>query len=109
VFTYSEEEDTYAASTFKDSLSQSVKQKRADSIMKLQQGISEEKNAEKINSTLKVIIDRKEGDYWIGRSEGDSPEVDNEVLVSTDKKLNIGEFYQVKVTSADLFDLFARY
>jgi ribosomal protein S12 methylthiotransferase len=109
VFTYSEEEDTYAASTFKDSLSPSAKQKRADSIMKLQQGISEEKNAEKINSTIKVIIDRKEGDYWIGRSEGDSPEVDNEVLVSTNKKLNIGEFYQVKVTSADLFDLFARY
>lgn len=107
VFTYSEEEDTYAAEKFKDILSQTAKQKRADAIMKIQQSISEEKNEEKVGKSIKVIIDRKEGEFWIGRSEGDSPEVDNEVLVKSTKKLKIGEFYDVEVTSADSFDLFA--
>jgi ribosomal protein S12 methylthiotransferase len=108
VFTYSEEEDTYAAEKFKDSISKQLKQKRADSIMKIQQGISEEINTGKVSKSLKAIIDRKEGEFWIGRSEGDSPEVDNEVLIKSTKKLEIGTFYNIEVTSADSFDLYAK-
>lgn len=108
VFTYSEEEDTYAAEKFPDSISQKVKDDRASEIMAIQQEISDEKNQEKIGRKIKVIIDRKEGEYWIGRSEGDSPEVDNEVLVKSEKKLKIGDFYSVEITSADSFDLFAK-
>ena len=109
IFTYSEEEDTYAAEKFKDSTSQSVKEKRAAEIMEIQQAISFAKNKKRIGETIKLIIDRKEADYWVGRSEGDSPEVDNEVLVKSSKNLNIGKFYDVIVNDADSFDLFAEF
>jgi ribosomal protein S12 methylthiotransferase len=108
VFTYSEEEDTYAAEKFTDSVPQNVKEERASAIMEIQQSISEEINQGKVGKTLKVIIDRKEGEFWVGRSESDSPEVDNEVLVKSDKKLKQGSFYEVEITSADSFDLFAK-
>jgi ribosomal protein S12 methylthiotransferase len=106
VFPYSHEEDTYAFKFFEDSLPQELKQERADEIMELQQGISEALTAEKIGQTLKVLIDREEGEYYIGRTEFDSPEVDGEVLISKNKELQIGTFYNVKVHSTFMFDLY---
>ena len=82
------------------------KQERADAIMELQQGISAELNQEKIGKTFKVLFDRKEGGYFIGRTEYDSPEVDNEVLVPASQYVRLGDFAQVKVTSAEEFDLY---
>ncbi|MBN2485753.1 MAG: 30S ribosomal protein S12 methylthiotransferase RimO [Bacteroidales bacterium] len=108
VFEYSEEEDTYAANNFRDTVPHKVKQQRAGEIMKLQEDISLEKNLEKVGKRIKIIIDRNEGNYWIGRSEGDSPEVDNEVLVSNKYKLEVGKFYDIEITSADSFDLYAK-
>ncbi len=105
VFTYSEEEDTFGARNFRDEIPAEIKQERADSLMELQSGISLAKNREKKGRTLNVLIDRREGDYYVGRTEGDSPEVDNEVLVSSSKPLKTGEFYPVHITSADEFDL----
>lgn len=105
VFTYSEEEGTYAAVNYVNQISEEEKQNRADQIMSIQEEISFEKNQEKIGKTLRVIIDRKEGDNWVGRTEADSPEVDNEVLVTSERNLEIGAFYTVKITSADSFDL----
>ena len=106
VFTYSEEEDTYAAEKFKDSIPQEIKEERAALVMGQQEQISLEINKSKISKVYKTIIDRREGDYWVGRTEADSPEVDNEVLLKSSKALKIGEFYQVEITSADNFDLF---
>lgn len=106
VFPYSHEEDTYAFKFFEDSLPQELKQERADEIMELQQGISEALTAEKIGQTLKVLIDREEGEYYIGRTEFDSPEVDGEVLISKNKELQIGTFYNLKVHSTFMFDLY---
>lgn len=106
VFTYSEEEDTDAAEKFKDIVPQEVKEERAAKIMELQESVSLEKNKKKIGKSLKTIIDRKEGEYWIGRSEADSPEVDNEVLIKTEQKIQTGEFYQVEITEADSFDIY---
>ncbi len=106
VFTYSEEEDTYAAEKFKDSIPQEIKEERATRIMDLQEKISLEINESKVSKVYKTIIDRREGEYWVGRTEADSPEVDNEVLVQSEKDLKIGEFYQVEITSADNFDVF---
>ena len=106
-FAYSEEEGTYAAQTYEDSIPQEVKQARLDELMALQQGISAELSDAKIGQVLKVIIDRKEGDYYIGRTQFDSPEVDPEVLIKADsKRLFCGRFYQVRITNADDFDLF---
>ncbi len=105
VFTYSPEENT-AAYKLKDNVSAKTKEKRLSEIMELQQLISAEINNAKIGKVYKTIIDRKEGNYWIGRTEFDSPEVDNEVLISSDKKLSIGNFYQVKVTHAEDYDLY---
>ena len=108
-FAYSEEEGTYAAETYKDSIPQEVKQARLDELMDIQQGISAELSAEKIGKQMKVIIDRLEGDYYIGRTEFDSPEVDPEVLVKrSERELKIGQFYQVEVVNADDFDLYAK-
>jgi ribosomal protein S12 methylthiotransferase len=107
VFTYSEEEDTYAADKFEDTISEEVKEERAAIIMEIQEQISLEKNEEKVGQSFKTIIDRIEGEYYIGRTEGDSPEVDNEVLIKADsKKLTIGKFYPVKIISADAFDIY---
>jgi ribosomal protein S12 methylthiotransferase len=106
VFPYSHEEDTYAGEKYEDSIPVEVKQARADELMAIQQQISAEINASKIGQTLKVVIDRLEGDYTIGRTEFDSPEVDGEVLVSGNKKLKIGNYYQVKITGSEDFDLY---
>jgi len=109
VFPYSNEEDTYTALNYEDDIPQEVKESRAEEIMLLQEEISYQHNQTLLEKTIKVIIDREEGDYFIGRSEYDSPEVDPEVLISTDEIMNIGEFYDVKVTSADIYDLYAEY
>ena len=107
VFTYSEEEDTWGAKNFDDSIPQEVKQERADLIMEMQQDISLNKNQEKIGKEFKVVIDRIEDGHFIGRTEYDSPEVDNEVLIKADSDLQIGNFYTVTITDADHFDLHA--
>ena len=108
-FAYSEEEGTYAAQQYEDSIPQEVKQARLDELMDIQQGISAELSAAKIGQQMKVIIDRIEGDYYIGRTEFDSPEVDPEVLISVSREeLEVGQFYQVEVTDADDFDLYAK-
>jgi len=107
VFTYSAEEDT-AASALKDSVYQSVKLRRAEELMALQEGISLQLNQKKTGSVVKVIIDRVEGDFYIARTEFDSPEVDNEVLISKGKRiLEPGAFYDVRITKAESFDLYA--
>lgn len=105
VFTYSHEEDTQAFG-LDDNIPEEVKQARAAELMAVQQQISAKLNASKIGSTLKVLIDRKEGNYYIGRTEFDSPEVDNEVLIQDSEILQIGTFYNILITSADDFDLY---
>ena len=106
-FAYSEEEGTYAAETYEDSIPQEVKQARLDELMDLQQEISADLSQAKVGQELKVIIDRKEGDYYIGRTQFDSPEVDPEVLIKANgKRLFSGRFYRVRITNADDFDLF---
>jgi ribosomal protein S12 methylthiotransferase len=107
IFTYSHEENTHAH-LLKDDVSEKVKKQRADAVMKLQQEISYNLNQEKIGKTYKTLIDRKEGPYYIGRSEFDSPDVDNEVLVkaSDDMHLRLGDFVNVKINEANDFDLF---
>ncbi len=107
VFTYSAEEDTHAFG-LKDSVSQRVKLQRAEELMSLQEGISLAANRKKSGSEMKVLIDRCEGDYYIARSEFDSPEVDNEVLIKkTGVGLETGSFYNVRITQAESFDLYA--
>ncbi len=106
VFPYSEEDGTYAAQQFKDGLDQETKQERADEIMEVQQYISAELNQQKIGKEFKVIVDRKEGDYYVGRTEYDSPEVDGEVLINTDEELKKGDLVLVKVTGAEDYDLY---
>ena len=106
-FAYSEEEGTYAAETYEDSIPKEVKQARLDELMAIQQGISAELSQAKIGQEIKVIIDRKEGEYYIGRTQFDSPEVDPEVLIKADgKRLFSGRFYKVRITNADDFDLY---
>ena len=106
VFTYSPEEDT-SAYNLKDDVPEEVKEDRRDRLMMLQQEISLELNKQKVDSTIKVIIDKKEGDNYIGRTEFDSPEVDNEVIINTpESPLKIGEFYNIKITDSDFFDLY---
>lgn len=106
-FAYSEEEGTYSANHYEDDVPQEVKQKRLDQLMALQQDISAEIETEKVGQEMKVIVDRKESDYYIARSEFCSPEVDPEVLIKADKRLRVGQFYQVRITSSDEFDLYA--
>ena len=106
-FAYSEEEGTYSAIHYPDNISREAKQKRLDVLMALQQEISAEIAAEKVGKVFKVIIDRKEGDYYVGRTEFSSPEVDPEVLIPvTEKRLRTGSFYNVKITSSEEFDLY---
>lgn len=108
-FAYSEEDGTYSAEHYKDDVPTEVKQMRLDKIMMLQEKISAELEAEKIGKVYKAIIDRKEGDYYIARDEFSSPEVDPEILIQADEKmpLEIGEFYNVKVTGAEEYDVYA--
>ena len=106
-FAYSEEEGTYSEQHYDDDVAEEVKQARLDKIMRIQQNISAELEAEKVGQTLKVIIDRQEGDYYVGRTEFCSPEVDPEVLIpAEEKKLKIGEFYDVRITDSEEFDLY---
>ncbi len=107
VFTYSHEENTHAYD-FEDDVPQEVKQARADAIMEIQSEISEELNQEKVGKVFNVLFDRVESGHFIGRTEYDSPEVDNEVLVPVDEKnhVRVGDFAQVRITSADAYDLF---
>ena len=106
-FAYSEEEGTYSARHYKDDISPEEKQRRLDKLMALQQTISAEVEAEKVGQVMRAIIDRKEGDYYVGRTEYCSPEVDPEVLISSDKPLRIGDFYQVRITDSEEFDIYA--
>ena len=107
-FAYSHEDGTFAAQMFTDDISDDVKQKRLSQLMELQQEISAEVQAKKVGQTLKVIIDRKEGEYYVGRTEFDSPEVDPEVLIpAAERNLRKGCFYNVKITDSDDFDLYA--
>ena len=106
-FAYSEEEGTYSAEHYQDDVPEEVKQSRLDKLMRIQQNISAELEAEKVGQKLKVIIDRREGDYYVGRTEYCSPEVDPEVLIPVDeRKLTLGEFYDVCITDSEEFDLY---
>lgn len=108
-FAYSEEEGTYSAKAYEDSIPSEVKQQRLSELMDIQQGISAELSAAKVGKTMKIVIDRIEGDYYIGRTEFDSPEVDPEVLIEkNDNHLKIGKFYQAEIINANDFDLYAR-
>ena len=107
-FAYSEEEDTYSAAHFHDNVPEEVKMERLDRLMALQQQISEEIEAEKIGKTLKVVVDRLEGDYYVARSEFSSPEVDPEVLIPAGEgALQVGRFYEALVYDATEFDVYA--
>jgi ribosomal protein S12 methylthiotransferase len=108
-FAYCEEEGTYAAKHFKDEIPEEVKQSRLSELMELQQEISAEVQAQKIGQKMKIIVDRQEGEYYVGRTEFDSPEVDPEVLIPIrDGTLRRGSFYTVEITDADDFDLYAK-
>jgi len=105
-FAYSEEDGTFAAENYKDDIPEDVKQSRLDELMLLQQKVSERINAEKVGRTYKVIIDKEDDMYFIGRTEYDSPDVDNEVLIPKENvDLKIGEFYMVKIVKSTEFDL----
>jgi ribosomal protein S12 methylthiotransferase len=106
VFPYSHEEDTPAHRMHQENISGKVKARRAEAIMKLQQEISYSLNEEKVGKSYKVLIDKLDGDYYVGRTQYDSPEVDNEVLIPAEQNLTIGDFYQVTITSAEEFDLY---
>ena len=105
-FAYSEEDGTWSADHYEDDVPEDVKQARLDKLMRVQQNISAEIEASKIGQTLRTIIDRKEGDFYVGRTEFCSPEVDPEVLIPADEELTIGQFYDVRITDAEEFDLY---
>ena len=106
-FAYSEEEGTYSEQHYDDDVPDEVKQRRLDQLMRIQQRISGELEAEKVGKTYQVIIDRQEGDYYVGRTAYCSPEVDPEVLIpAAERELTIGEFYEVKMTDSEEFDLY---
>ncbi|MDG2370619.1 MAG: 30S ribosomal protein S12 methylthiotransferase RimO [Flavobacteriales bacterium] len=109
IFAYSHEENTHAYN-FEDDVSSEIKKERTEEIMELQAGISFELNEQKIGNTYKVLVDRVEGDFFIGRTEFDSPEVDNEVLIKKDNEtyLRLGDFVNVEITSSEHFDLFGK-
>lgn len=108
IFTYSHEENTHAYKLI-DDVDEAVKQERAEAIMEIQQGISFELNQQKIGKEAKVLVDKKEGDFYLARTEFDSPEVDNEVLISAkDTYLRVGDFANVKITGAEDYDLYAK-
>ena len=107
-FAYSHEEGTYAYQHYKDEIPQEVKQDRLDYLMRVQEGISADVNASKVGQTFLVIVDREEEDFYVGRTQYDSPEVDPEILISKDTPLSPGSFYQVKVIDAQAFDLYGK-
>ena len=106
-FAYSEEEGTYSEQHYEDDVPEDIKQNRLDKLMRIQQNISAEMEAEKVGQVMKVVIDRREGDYYIGRTEYCSPEVDPEVLIpASERELTIGDFYDVLMTDSEEFDLY---
>lgn len=105
-FPYSNEDGTYAYEHYEDNVTDEIKQQRMDLLMAEQEDIARQVSHSKVGQTLKVIIDREDDDYYIGRTEFDSPEVDPEVLIAKDKVLSIGDFYKVRIVSADIFDLY---
>lgn len=107
-FAYCEEDDTYAAKNFSDSIPQEVKESRLEEIMTIQEDVALESNQSKIGKTMTVVIDREEPDYFVGRTEFDSPEVDPEVLIDKDNQLTVGNFYDVEITDALPFELMAK-
>lgn len=108
-FAYSEEEGTYAAEHFEDDIDDDTKQARLGLLMRVQQRIAEEVSAASIGQTMQVVIDREEGEYYIGRTQYDSPEVDPEVLIrKADNNVGIGQYYMVEITGADEFDLYGK-
>jgi ribosomal protein S12 methylthiotransferase len=107
-FAYSEEEDTYSGMHYQDDVPDDVKQRRLDRLMRLQQQISAEVEAEKVGQRMTVVIDRKEGSYYVARTEFCSPEVDPEVLIpAAERRLRVGSFYEVEITDSEEFDLYA--
>lgn len=106
-FAYCEEEDTYGAKHFSDDIPDEVKQQRLSEIMDMQAEIAARLNEAKIGTTVRVIVDREENDYYVGRTEWDSPEVDQEVLIKKSRKLEKGEFYDVRIVDSQFFDLIA--
>jgi ribosomal protein S12 methylthiotransferase len=106
VFAYSHEDGTYSYDNYKDDISEKVKESRVAELMAIQQSISEELNLEKTGKILKVLIDRRDGEFFVGRTEYDSPEVDNEVLISVKNDLKPGIFYNILITGSTDFDLF---
>ncbi len=106
VFPYSHEEDTYCDLHYEDNVPEEIKRQRAEKIMELQAGVSEKLNNSLIGKVFKVLVDRKEDNYYIGRTEHDSPEVDPEVLIEGAADLQVGNFYLVKITGADEYDLY---
>ena len=106
-FAYSEEEGTYSEQHYEDDVPEDVKQARLDKLMRIQQNISAEIEARKVGTTLRVIIDRQEGDWYVGRTEYCSPEVDPEVLIPASEQLTIGNFYVARITDSEEFDLYA--
>lgn len=106
-FAYSEEEGTYSEQHYEDDVSEEVKQQRLDKLMRIQQNISAEIEAQKVGTIQRVIIDRQEGDWYIGRTEYCSPEVDPEVLIPASEQLTIGNFYMARITDSEEFDLYA--
>jgi ribosomal protein S12 methylthiotransferase len=106
VFAYSHEEGTYSYDQYENDVPEKEKESRVAELMEIQQNISAELNRSKIDKVFKVIVDRREGEYFIGRTEFDSPEVDQEVLMPAEYQFNIGSFYTIRITGASEFDLY---
>lgn len=107
-FAYCEEDDTFAANNYTDSIPEEVKQERLDKLMALQEDISNDIQQSKVGMTLKVMVDREEDDYYVGRTQWDSPEVDPEVLISKDQELSVGNFHNILITEAQPFELIGK-
>ena len=106
VFAYSHEEDTFSYNNYKDDIPDEIKESRVAELMEVQQNISAELNEKMVGNVYKVIIDRREGDFFVGRTEYDSPEVDQEVLIPAEYKLKQGQFYNIMITQSGEFDLY---
>lgn len=107
-FAYSHEEGTYGYKKYEDNIPEEVKNARVEELMAVQQIISSQLSAARIGQTLKVLIDREDDEFYVGRTEFDSPEVDGEVFISKEVKLQKGQFYQVEITGAEEFDLYGK-
>ena len=107
-FSYSHEEGTYGYKKYSDDIPEEVKESRVEELMGIQQIISSQLNAAKVGQTLNVIIDREDDEFFVGRTEFDSPEVDGEVLINKAFPLKIGQFYQVEITGSEEFDLLGK-